>query len=254
MKCLFILLLCFSISWSTIGGPAGGDLQGTYPNPELILYGVGPLGPIGDNSIIAVITSDNTGRVTNVTSATLSGVSPSGPVAGTVFTGTFPNPTFIPITSVNSYYNPIITPLADGRVGSITSKQESNYQAVVFTSNYLTTGDGLIHFDSVLLAQGWGPGTPPISTFFPTNDGVFYVTCYAEVVGAGTYTMCINLNGVPYQCQTYTIVSSTQTFSISTVMSLIVTDTLSVGFGATGVTVIGLIYGTRLGISSVTNQ
>lgn len=53
-------------------GPAGGDLTGTYPNPTLINTGPGVTGPIGSSTTTPVITIDAKGRVTALTSATIS--------------------------------------------------------------------------------------------------------------------------------------------------------------------------------------
>lgn len=47
-------------------GPAGGDLTGTYPNPDLISIG-GATGTFGSASNIPVITRDAKGRITAIT-------------------------------------------------------------------------------------------------------------------------------------------------------------------------------------------
>jgi hypothetical protein len=53
-------------------GPAGGDLQGTYPNPELILVGV-TAGTYGDGTNVPQVTVDAKGRVLNVVNVPIVG-------------------------------------------------------------------------------------------------------------------------------------------------------------------------------------
>ncbi|KXK34198.1 MAG: hypothetical protein UZ06_CHB003001370 [Chlorobi bacterium OLB6] len=96
-------------------GPAGGVLAGTYPNPDLAttsgnqvlaalnagtttgtltdarLSNVGTAGTYGSSSLIPVITTDAKGRITGVTTTTISSATPSG-AAGGDLTGTYPNP------------------------------------------------------------------------------------------------------------------------------------------------------------------
>lgn len=50
---------------STPSGPAGGDLTGSYPNPQLIDVG-GATGTFGDSTNVAQVTIDSKGRTLNV--------------------------------------------------------------------------------------------------------------------------------------------------------------------------------------------
>ena len=54
-------------------GSAGGDLTGTYPNPTLAAV-ITAGGPTGSSTIVPVITYDAKGRLTAVTTASISGV------------------------------------------------------------------------------------------------------------------------------------------------------------------------------------
>lgn len=53
-------------------GAAGGDLQGNYPNPELILVGV-TAGVYGNSTNVPQVTIDAKGRVLNVVNVPITG-------------------------------------------------------------------------------------------------------------------------------------------------------------------------------------
>ena len=80
-----------TISGTTPGGSAGGDLTGSYPNPSLNVSGVSA-GIYGTATASAQIIVDAKGRITSASNVTISGTSPGGNAGGDL-TGTYPNPT-----------------------------------------------------------------------------------------------------------------------------------------------------------------
>ena len=80
-----------TISGTSPGGIAGGDLSGTYPNPSLNTSGV-LAGTYGDSGNVSQIAVDSKGRITSASNVAISGTSPGG-AAGGDLSGTYPNPT-----------------------------------------------------------------------------------------------------------------------------------------------------------------
>lgn len=66
-----------TLTVAAAGGAAGGDLTGMYPNPTLAAAGPGATGPIGSATVVPIVTIDAKGRVTGLTSITISGVVPA---------------------------------------------------------------------------------------------------------------------------------------------------------------------------------
>lgn len=72
-------------------GPAGGDLFGTYPNPNLV--SIVTAGSVGSATQVGQFTFDAKGRVTSASNVTIS--APPAGAAGGDLTGIYPNPTLI---------------------------------------------------------------------------------------------------------------------------------------------------------------
>jgi hypothetical protein len=79
-----------TISGTSPGGSAGGDLSGTYPNPSLNTSGV-VAGTYGDSGNVSQIAVDSKGRITSASNVAITGISPGGSAGGDL-SGTYPNP------------------------------------------------------------------------------------------------------------------------------------------------------------------
>ena len=146
-------------------GSAGGDLTGTYPNPTLAAAGPGATGPIGSTSTTPAVTIDAKGRVTALTSNTITpaaiGAQATGATAGGGLTGTYPNPTL-------------------ANLGASTSVLKGNGSGAATPA---TAGTDYV-------VPGGALGTP--SSGVATN-----LTGTASGLTAGNATLAANLSGTP---------------------------------------------------------
>ncbi|MBT6120090.1 hypothetical protein HOH45_01330, partial [bacterium] len=166
----------------TVEGIAGGDLSGVYPDPELSLTGV-TKGTYGSENTLGQFTVDEKGRITAVSTVTISGVSPAG-AAGGDLSGFFPNPevTKIQGRSISS------TAPSTGQ-SLVWNNDESSWAPYTVTVTGPAGGDLVGTFPSPVLASinGLAAGTYGASTKVPllTIDAKGRVTSVSETTISG---------------------------------------------------------------------
>jgi hypothetical protein len=76
--------------YGQVFGPAGGVLEGDFPNPDLVDTAVTP-GSYGSATEVGTFTVDSKGRLTAAGNTTITGTAPGG-TAGGALVGSYPNP------------------------------------------------------------------------------------------------------------------------------------------------------------------
>lgn len=125
----------------TPSGVAGGDLAGTYPNPQLAASGV-TAGTFGSGSVVPQITVDSKGRVTNVAQSTI-------PI---------PQP---------STTNPLPNGIAGAGSSSLFAREDHIHQASSTTLTGDVTGTGTGSVATALSNTGVSQGTYGSSNLVP---------------------------------------------------------------------------------------
>mgnify|MGYP001047290700 CR=1 FL=1 len=178
----------------TPGGPAGGDLTGTYPDPQVAMSTVvtskladsavttskladanvttpalasgavtsqkmsptGTAGTYGDSSHVARLTIDRAGRTTTAQDVLITNVEPGGPAGGDL-SGTYPNPSIAPgaVTTIKLADGSVTTPkLADGNVTTVKLADSAVTTVKVADGNVTTSKLADVNVTTVKLADG----------------------------------------------------------------------------------------------------
>jgi microcystin-dependent protein len=163
-------------------GPAGGDLDGEYPNP--VLRSIGPGGTLGDVNIIPQFSFDTKGRVTGGVNLPLefpSTRTPDGPAGGDL-QGFYPNPLLIPV--VNAKLANMLEATFKGRkLGAGTGPPQDLTAAEV--AAIIGSQAGRVPVGTVLDFAG---GTAPSG----------YLLCNGQYVSKATYSILFSVIGSTY--------------------------------------------------------
>jgi hypothetical protein len=137
----------FSAGTALPSGAAGGDLNGTYPNPTLANTAV-TTGSYGNATNYSTFTVDAKGRITSAAQVALPTSLPPNGTAGGDLAGTYPNPTMkIPLTKTSAQAASALLDLTNssatgtnGAINASTASTDGNATAIQGTVSSTTPG------------------------------------------------------------------------------------------------------------------